>query len=1123
MKKYLLIAFFVISFFLVVPSINISPAHAQNVGASTSATPEGVWLSDNDVTFAGKNAARAKDLFNWVLVNYQWSTNDNTLVSFWATIRNVVFVFLIVLVMVSAFLMIISGGQSLTAMQFIRKFLVVIILITFSFAIVRIFYQIVDIIQSFFIKNPDGDIISSKDLLNISFSYADFVGYRKYGAQYNESAFISLLLTKLTAATYFVMAGVLIIRKVILWFFITVSPIFPVLLLYFPVRNTAKIWVGEFFRWLLYAPLFAIFLSGLVVLWRQNINVLPFNFSTVGTPAGVTCPSCYPTAINILLGGPGQRLAIDNNINNPDTFAQYIVALIMLWVVIFLPFLLLRIFLDYLASANVNNNAWQYIRTNANKILPSTDFFTSNKPTTPPTPPPPPTYRPTGSARQLTFPTGAARAIPVAQQAAVAASQAISTTRNVSNVAANVSTISANRAANQRTQNITTQNIRNVSQTPVYKSSQSSVATSQLVDFKIPTMRDVAKVETSRLSTSISSHQDISRVNETLQKIASPQSITNPIERQQYTTIREKLVQAQKLGEPLANSILHAASNITNITNVTHQAVSTIQQSFQKVSNVQTITNETQKQQVTTFKEKLTEQSKKGNSYATTMLNTINNMAHQTTQQTSTQIQQIVEKLARPETIKDEKEKAQITELKQSIVEQSKAGNPIATSVLAASDKVAQATEATKGIIPATNQVQTVNLEDYEEVKKTWTENYKNLEVPKSLDRAERTREEWVKDDLSKTTSAIELLSSKDPQKVEEGLGEVSALLPFLLLGGFSETEIVAYLQAKKHAAEEVLSETTQAAQEEETLLERKTQTRHAQASMHMQASLSNRSNNTDDDIDEDNPLYQATHTIPVSIQPHLKSTVSPQTAQLVNFSIPTIKDVANFETAKLTPQRAVPSQMSKMDSMLQKLANPESIADEQERQTYTVMKEQLIEAQSKGDPLAASILSTVKNIIDKQHSTIQKSIVNLPVTNQVQTVNLEDYEDVRKTWADNYKTSSVPKTTENPEGDRTKWITKDVAKTADVIRLLTSNDAEEKKKGIELVGELLPFLLLGGFSESEVISYLQAKKHAGEEVEKNLKEETDEKDTLVNAAVKNSEPEKNHMQESIPEAKNTE
>ena len=52
----------------------------------------------------------------------------------------------------------------------------------------------------------------------------------------------------------------------------------------------------------------------------------------------------------------------------------------------------------------------------------------------------------------------------------------------------------------------------------------------------------------------------------------------------------------------------------------------------------------------------------------------------------------------------------------------------------------------------------------------------------------------------------------------------------------------------------------------------------------------------------------------------------------------------------------------------------------------------------------------------------------------------------------------------------------------------------------MELVAALLPFLLLGGFSETEVISYLQAKKHAGEEVLKDVKEKNAEEDTLVDA-----------------------
>ncbi|HSW96315.1 MAG TPA: hypothetical protein VLF89_00665 [Candidatus Saccharimonadales bacterium] len=1217
MKKYLLIILFAFVILLASPFLKISSiALAQSASssatsmASGSAQPsDGTWLSDNDVTFAGKNAVRAQELFNWVLVNYQWSTNDNTLISFWATIRNVVFVFLIILVMVSAFLMIITGGQSLTAMQFIRKFLVVIILITFSFAFVRIFYQIVDVIQSFFIKNPDGQIISSKDLLNISFSYQDFIGYRRYGPDYNESAFISLLLTKLTAATYFVMAGVLIIRKIILWFFITVSPIFPVLLLYFPVRNTAKIWIGEFFRWLLYAPLFAIFLSGLVVLWRQNINVLPFTFDATGAKPSII----YPTAINILLGGPGQKLAIDNNINYPATFAEYIVALLMLWVVIFLPFLLLRIFLDYLASASMNNNAWQYIRNNANKILPSTDFFVNNKQSTPPPPPAPPTYHPTGAARQLPFPTGAAKTIPVAQPATRA--QTVATNRSVA--------ATTNRTISQTTQTFNTQNIKNVTQTPLYKSSQTSVATSQLVSFPIPTMRDVAKVETSRLSSSISSHQEISKVNETLQKIANPQSITNPVERQQYTTIKEKLVQAQKQGEPLATSILHAANNVTNVTNVTHQAVNTVQQTFQKIANSQSITNTTEKQQVNEFKEKLTEQSKQGNSYATTVLSTISNLSHQSTQQSSAQVQQVIEKLARPEIIKDAKEREQITQLKQGIVGESKKGNPIATSILSATDKVAQASQSAQGVIPATNQVQTVNLEDYEEVKKTWTENYRNLEVPKTLDKADRTREEWVKEDLNKTTHAIDLLGSQDAQKVQEGMGEVSALLPFLLLGGFSQTEIVAYLQAKKHAAEEVLSETQQKSQDEETLLDRKTQTHHAQANMHMQASLSNASNDTSNDFerDEDNPLYNVTHVINsaqnIQSVPQLKETSSSQTMQLVNFSIPTMKDVAKYEAAKLRSQSPERTQVDQMHDMLRKLANPEVITDKKERETYTVMKAQLASAQAKGDPLAASILSTTENISNIQqistltqdsfHETLlklsdpkaisdkktqetftslkekiveekeknnplavtlstiltgvknitpsstqneiqlhelllqekqknnplagvlvaavdqtikeqkleKKPLVNLPEINQVQTVNLEDYEEVRKTWEENYKTLPVPKSLDKPDQNRAEWIKQDVAKTANVISLLTSTDPEKKKEGMQLVAELLPFLLLGGFSEAEVISYLQAKKHAGEEVEKNVNDNESEKDTLVDANKKETPVEK-HMQEEL-------
>src|SRR3989344_2840393 len=180
-------------------------------------------------------------------------------------------------------------------------------------------------------------------------NYTDFEGLRRFGQEYDESAFITLLLVRLTAITYYVMTGVLLIRKIILWFFIVLSPVFPLLLFFRPVRNTGKIWIGEFFRWLLYAPLFAIFLHGLVVLWKSGTGI-PLAFNFAGAKAGEVI---YPTAVNILIGGPGQQIFYNsptnsNSVNLQDTFALYVVALLMLWVVIILPFLLLKIFLDFL-------------------------------------------------------------------------------------------------------------------------------------------------------------------------------------------------------------------------------------------------------------------------------------------------------------------------------------------------------------------------------------------------------------------------------------------------------------------------------------------------------------------------------------------------------------------------------------------------------------------------------------------------------------------------------------------------------------------------------------------------------------------------------------------------------
>ncbi len=625
-----------------------------NVSAQT-------WVSDSEVTFVGKTGARSGEFLDWTLQNYDWvcvtkaadkcNNAQNPLIPFWVLVRNIVYALVALFVLATAFILVITRGQNITLMRFLPRFIFIIALITLSFSLIQFIYIAADIIQGFFLK-PGGHIIGTQDLLYIGFDYKSFTGYRLQGSQYDESAFISLLLVRLTAITYYVMTGILLVRKIILWFFIIISPVFPLLLFYSPIRNTAKIWVGEFFRWLLYAPLFAIFLQGLVVLWRTKVP-LAFDFSKVGSVV-------YPTAVNILLAGPGQAIFYrsptdSNSVNLSDTFALYVVALLMLWVVILLPFLLLKIFLDYIGTLSFANSSVvkQVMSRNWGNLLnPSKGV-----------PPPPPPGAPT-----LPQAAGMARSLPFLNK-------------------------------RQTT-------INNFTATPAAVRESSEVL--HLTNLSIPRMRDVAKYESSLMSKDVNKNQEVSKFHNTLQKIADPNVVSVAGEKEKFTTVREKLVQQKAKGNPIAASILSASE----------------------------ATRKTSRAQVAGVP---------GSAPAITKLKDMN--------------------------------------------------------------------------LPVVNKVQQVSIEDYEEVKKMWLENYQTIEPPKGLDGQQVEREAWIKDDVEKINQAISLLSSVEPNKVNEGMELVSNILPFLLIGGFSKTEVISYLKAKQEAARTTLGDMTKKDQEEDTFM----------------------------------------------------------------------------------------------------------------------------------------------------------------------------------------------------------------------------------------------------------------------------------------------------------------
>ncbi len=669
--------------------------YTPTTSTSTVSVPDGTWLPDDEVTFAGKSASRSASFFGWTLSEYQWAGSDRTTLSqFWGQVRNIIFEILLLVIVATSFAILFTRGKSVGVFQFLRRFLIVVLVILFSFAIIQFIYQVTDILQSFFL-NIGTKPISVSDLLNVSINYTDFVGYRRVGGAYEESAFIALLLVKLTAITYNTIAALLVVRKVIMWFFLVISPLFPLLILYYPLRNTAKIWIAEFFRWVLYAPLFMVCLSGLVALWRSNIVLLPFSTDTADV---------YPVAINILLGGPGQNVTT-NSLQTNGAYAEYVVALLMLWVVILLPFLLLRVFLDYVASLSIENiNSGSLSLSN----LPLTNKFfgtlSGNGGAPAGTP---------GRTQPISVAGEGVRTVPLAPvnlsptiQRQDILQPSIGTTLRGETIApirgegvsvatsTSVSAQSSSSPVLNRT-NLTPSLTPEVSVRAGATVTQRKNLTSYgLPSVAVPTIRDIARYDRALTSSSPVMREEVSHIQQELLKVGAPEKIVSGQERQNYTNAAGNLIAAQQRGDQVAAAVIGAAHEVARMTTGGKQSENVIEKN---------------------------------------------------------------------------------------------AGSPSFTKIPVA--------------LPIENKVQQVNLDDFDAVRDLWKDQYTNAQPPEDM-----TRTQWLTKEQDKTNEAVKLLQSSDSEDNKKGLKIVSELLPFLLAGGFSKSEIISYLLSKMKAAAEVLT-----------------------------------------------------------------------------------------------------------------------------------------------------------------------------------------------------------------------------------------------------------------------------------------------------------------------------
>jgi len=134
--------------------------------------------------------------------------------------------------------------------------------------------------------------------------------------------------------------------------------------------------------------------------------------------------------------------------------------------------------------------------------------------------------------------------------------------------------------------------------------------------------------------------------------------------------------------------------------------------------------------------------------------------------------------------------------------------NPVARAVFTIIDSEHEKNRIADGVVlPSVNRIQEVSLDDYEAVRSMWEESFRTLEVPQKMTGERPSREEWLRGDVERIQSTVTLLTSVDQEKINEGMQQVSGILPFLLIGGFSLAEIIAYLKAKMQAAKTVLAE----------------------------------------------------------------------------------------------------------------------------------------------------------------------------------------------------------------------------------------------------------------------------------------------------------------------------
>ena len=725
------------------------------------------WVEDPDVTSLGQQGERSRQFLLWTLT-HQSIDDIPSLLSVWALSRNVAMFLILLVVIIMGIGIIVSQRNnfnlSIEVSPLIIRIAVLLLFLVFSARIVLLLIQLADILMEFFIRNLNVRelfniyLVEDKggDVLQVSErAYREFVGCTNWSTRAVDSVHTSKFIVRFTNMTYYLIGIMMILRKVVLWFLLVVSPFLVILAPFVFIRNVGWIWIGVFFQWVFYGPLFALFLGTLSRIWNSVPVHIPyiFDFSRVNQLDQIV----YPTATNILYGGPAQTLGILNTSNYVDTYAEYIISLIMLWTVVILPWWLLRIFRDYCCDGiysmkNILLSMYDTMRTGGG-----------------PGPTPGPTQGPTGTG-----------------STALKMSKKIDTEINAK---VKLETIQDMKAA-------------------------STDKIVQSIEMRASNIAEIGRMETNQ-----NARQNVAK---NMDRIQNPFKAETPTERQKLMNLRDEIETRAQRGDEMARSLSAVTSSSQSQQQVSKQHIlqtmprlvtviesiavkfnipvektrSIVSRIFTDISYndqiVSDISQETKLSQEVT--KRVLQTVGRGDRLSGPPDQLVRETAHETGIQEA-QVRQVISSTA---VVVREKKEIAAKVAQQEQVNQETVEKVIQEHIPA----VATPEKHVEAQIPASKKV---SIEDYEEVKRMWENQYEKGEVP--VPENIKTRTEWIEMDVVRISNILNKILSSDLKLQNEGLDEVGYILPIFMINNLSGEELLVYLKAKIEAAKQVQKE----------------------------------------------------------------------------------------------------------------------------------------------------------------------------------------------------------------------------------------------------------------------------------------------------------------------------